>query len=123
MLIYCCHFYHILLFYNHKAYVGLGFTQKVLKLYQYSEELKWAGRPIDSREVRFKLTNNRHVVTYHYSFDNGRTWLLHGTRMEVSGMHHNVFGGFLSLKVALYCTGEGSVTLRDFQYRAIEETL
>lgn len=113
----------ILLFYNHKAYVGLGFTQKVLKLYQYSEELKWAGRPIDSREVRFKLTNNRHVVTYHYSFDNGRTWLLHGTRMEVSGMHHNVFGGFLSLKVALYCTGEGSVTLRDFQYRAIEETL
>jgi xylan 1,4-beta-xylosidase len=40
---------------------------------------------------------------------------LHGTRMEVSGMHHNVFGGFLSLRVGLFAIGKGAVRLRDFR--------
>jgi xylan 1,4-beta-xylosidase len=42
--------------------------------------------------------------------------------MEVSGMHHNVIGGFLILKVGLYGTVTGAVRLRDFRYRAIAET-
>ncbi len=40
--------------------------------------------------------------------------------MEVSGIHHNVFGGFLSLKVGVYCAGTGAVTLAEFRYRALE---
>ena len=39
---------------------------------------------------------------------------------EVSGIHHNVFGGFLSLKVGIYSTGAGAVKFSDFSYRAIE---
>jgi xylan 1,4-beta-xylosidase len=58
-------------------------------------------------------------VTFRYSFDGGKTWILHGTRMEVSGIHHNVFGGFLSLKVGVYAAGKGTVRLRDFRYRAL----
>ncbi len=69
-----------------------------------------------------RVTNDANVVTWEYSHDGGRSWTLHGTRMEVSGMHHNVFGGFLSLKVGLYGTGRGAVRLRDFRYRAIPET-
>jgi xylan 1,4-beta-xylosidase len=38
--------------------------------------------------------------------------------MEVSGMHHNVLGGFLSLKLAVYAAGKGSILLRRFSYRA-----
>jgi xylan 1,4-beta-xylosidase len=37
--------------------------------------------------------------------------------MEVSGMHHNVFGAFLGLRIGLYAGGEGAVRLRDFHYR------
>jgi xylan 1,4-beta-xylosidase len=37
----------------------------------------------------------------------------------VSGIHHNVFGGFLSLKVGVYAAGGGTVRLRDFRYRAL----
>jgi len=37
----------------------------------------------------------------------------------VSGIHHNVFGGFLSLKVGVYAAGSGTVRLRDFRYRAL----
>jgi xylan 1,4-beta-xylosidase len=109
----------ILLFYNPKAYVGLGFTPDTVKTYEYSEELPWARRPQAISSVRVRLTNDDNVVTFHYSFDGGRTWQLHGTRMEVSGIHHNVFGGFLSLKVGVYAAGSGTVRLRDFRYRAL----
>jgi hypothetical protein len=39
--------------------------------------------------------------------------------MEVSGINHNVFGGFLSLKVGIYSVGKGAIQLRDFQYSAL----
>lgn len=48
-----------------------------------------------------------------------KSWQLHGLRMEVSGLHHNVFGGFISLKLGIYCAGSGSVRLSDFKYRAL----
>ena len=57
-------------------------------------------------------------MTFHYAYDDGRTWKRHGTRMEVSGLHHNVFGGFLSLRVGLYAAGAGEARLTDFRYRA-----
>ena len=110
----------VLLFYNPKAFVGLGFTADTVKTFQYAEELVWARSPRATREVRVRLTNDGNVVTYEYSHDGGRTWTLHGTRMEVSGIHHNVFGGFLSLKVGIYSTGAGAVKFSDFRYRAIE---
>ena len=71
---------------------------------QYSEELPWARNPRATRKVRVRLTNDSNIITYEYSHDDGRSWTLHGTRMEVSGIHHNVFGGFLSLRVGLYST-------------------
>jgi xylan 1,4-beta-xylosidase len=109
----------LLLYYNPKAFVGLGFTPDTVKTYQYAEEHPWARRPQTVSSVRVRLTNDANVVTFHYSFDGGKTWILHGTRMEVSGIHHNVFGGFLSLKVGVYAAGKGTVRLRDFRYRAL----
>ena len=57
-------------------------------------------------------------MTFHYSLD-GASWVQHPWQMEVSGMHHNVFGGFLSLKPGIYSAGEGTVRARDFRYRAL----
>jgi len=111
----------VLLFYNHKAFVGLGFTADTVKTFQYAEEHSWARQAIKTSSVRVRITNNRHVITYEYSHDNGRSWRLHPTRMEVSGINHNVFGGFLSLKVGIYCAGTGKVQISNFIYRAIVE--
>ncbi len=41
--------------------------------------------------------------------------------MEVSGYHHNVRGGFLSLKPGLYCAGSGEARFRDFQYKVLDD--
>ncbi|MGO4701415.1 family 43 glycosylhydrolase [Dyella sp. 2RAB6] len=110
----------LLLFYNPKAFVGVGFTADAMKTFEYAQEHPWIRQAMPTSRVRIRLTNEKNVVTWHYSHDEGRTWTLHPLRMEVSGIHHNVFGGFLALKIAVYSAHEGSVVLRDFSYRALE---
>lgn len=112
----------LLLFYNHKAFAGVGFTRDAIRTFQYAEEQVWARVPVANRRVRVRLTNDEHIVTYEYSHDDGRSWRLHPTRMEVSGLHHNVFGGFLSLKVGIYSASSGGIVLSDFRYRSIERS-
>ncbi len=106
----------LLLYYSDKAFVGLGFDGEKLHLFEYAQELVWAGRPLRARSLRLRVTNLENVVTWHYSTDEGASWTRHDTRMEVSGLHHNVFGGFLALRIAVYAVGAGSVRLRDFRY-------
>jgi len=113
----------ILLFYNHKAFVGVGFTSSSIKSFQYAEEQSWARQKKSISKVRVRLINDHHVITYQYSFDDGNTWQLHPTRMEVAGLNHNVFGGFLSLKVGLYSVGKGQIRLSNFSYQALETSV
>ena len=109
----------LLLFYNPKAFVGLAFTPERSRTFAWNDEQPWMSATLPTKSVRIRVTNVENVITWHYSHDDGKTWVLHGLRMEVSGLHHNVFGGFLSLKIGIYAAGEGSVTLRDFIYRAL----
>ncbi|WP_250628377.1 family 43 glycosylhydrolase [Pinirhizobacter soli] len=110
----------LLLFYNPKAFVGIGFSPHTMKTFEYAQEQPWMRAPMATTRVRMRLTNDHHVVTFHYSHDGGKTWVKHDLRMEVSGIHHNVFGGFLSLRIGIYSAGEGSIVARDFSYRAID---
>lgn len=110
----------LLAFYNHKAFVGVGFSPHAIKTFEYAQEQQWARIDRHNRRVRVRMTNDHNVVSFEYSHDDGRSWQRHTIRMEVSGLNHNVFGGFLALRLGLYCAGTGSVHLRDFRYRAIE---
>ena len=111
-----------LLYYNPKAFVGVGFTGDKAKTYQYAATEDWASVPLQGRTVRARITNDRHVVTFHYSLDDGATWRRHPTRMEVAGLNHNVFGGFLSLRIGIGALGAGRILLSRFTYRAMEST-
>lgn len=109
----------LLLFYNHRLYVGLGFSARSFIMHSYGIErpqTKPAG--LGSR-LRLRLRNDHHIVTIHYSPD-GRTWTRYDRGMEVAGYHHNVGYDFLSLRPAVYAAGGGEVRLRDFRYRALE---
>jgi xylan 1,4-beta-xylosidase len=108
-----------LLYYNSKAFVGIGVTGEKMKTYQYAGTEDWADMPLQGRKVRARITNDQNVVTYHYSVDEGKTWQRHPTRMEVSGLNHNVFGGFLSLRIGIGALGGGTVRLSRFTYRAL----
>jgi xylan 1,4-beta-xylosidase len=74
--------------------------------------------PMDARTVHLKLSYRDQVASWQYSTD-GKTWKRHSWQMEMSGFHHNVFGGFTSLKIALFAAGSGQVRLQDFHYRGL----
>lgn len=107
-----------ILFYNDKLYAGVGFTTDRVYLHRYGMDQRDHDRP-DSNRVRVRVTNDRHILTIHYSLDEGETWTKYDTQMDVSGYHHNVAYGFMSLRPAIYAAGEGSVRFSDLEYRAL----
>jgi len=38
--------------------------------------------------------------------------------VDVSGYHHNMLGGFYSLKIGILVKGSGAVTIDDFKYKS-----
>lgn len=111
----------LLLYYNDKAFVGVGFAPQAMKTFEYAAEQTWMRAPMAVRRVRVRLTSSGQVVTWHYSLDAGKNWVQHPMRMEVSGLHHNVFGGFVSLRIGLYSAGQGGVVVHRFDYRALPD--
>lgn len=106
------------LFYSERMFCGIGFDTRQMLTFNYGQEQHWMRQDVPSRSVRLKVRNDQHVVTFHYAQGQG-PWIKHPWQMEVSGFHHNVFGGFLSLKIGIYCAGAGNVRVRDFVYRGL----
>ncbi len=110
----------VLVFYNERLYAGLGVNSDDFVMHNFGWQHGSQARPGGhDNNVRLRVTNNRHIVALHYSFDEGVTWHKYDRQMEVSGFHHNVAHGFTSLKPAIYAAGEGSVRFKNFTYRAI----
>jgi xylan 1,4-beta-xylosidase len=59
------------------------------------------------------------LVDMYFSND-GEKWIKIENSLEVSGYHHNVLGGFMSLRLELVAIGEGKVKFRDFRYQPIK---
>ncbi len=108
------------LFYDQRSFVGVGFSTTQMLTYGNGQEAGWMRQPLRAERVHLKLTNRENVLTFHYSTD-GKQWTQHPWQMEVSGLHHNVFGGFLSLKIGLFAAGRGEVRLRNFVYRGLAD--
>jgi len=107
----------LLLFYDKQLYCGLSFNEKAFVTHQYGIE---RGRPANphGRRMRIRMKNDRHIVTFHTSAD-GQAWTKFDRQMEVSGYHHNVRGGFMALRPALFAAGRGEATFRNLIYRAL----
>jgi xylan 1,4-beta-xylosidase len=108
----------VLLFYNEKVNFGMGFDGSALSTYAYGERHDWLRLEIVAEALHLKITNDHQIVTMHYSRD-GERWSKHPWQFEVSGAQQNILGGFLSLRPALFCFGNGTTQFRDFRYRAL----
>ena len=107
----------VLLFYNRRLYCGLGFDAERFTMHRYGLE-RTRGKPAGlGRRMWLRLTHDRHIVTFHHSPD-GKTWTRFDVQMEVSGYHHNVAGDFLSLRPALFATGQGEAVFSGLKFRA-----
>lgn len=131
----------LVLFYNPDGYLGVGLKQGMAGGLEPSSpggsgESSGAGGPgiaggvytmrrnshtkplpYEGGRIFLRVINDRHEVQLQHSRD-GLTWEAHQA-IESSGYHHNVFGGFTSLRVGLYCTGQGSAEFRNFRYEPL----
>jgi len=62
-----------------------------------------------------RIVNDRQEVDYYYRLP-GKKWIKTEDSAEISGMHHNVLGGFLDVRPAIYASGSGKATFRAFRY-------
>ena len=62
-----------------------------------------------------RVVNDRQEIDFYYRLP-GQNWKKTEASTEISGMDHNVLGGFLDVRPALYACGQGHSTFRGFRY-------
>jgi beta-xylosidase len=63
----------------------------------------------------FRVVNDRQEVDFYYRLP-GHEWQRTESSTEISGVQHNVLGGFLDVRPAIYACGQGQATFRSFRY-------
>jgi len=108
----------IVLFYNNNFHSGiLADKENIitdLRGWQFATE-----KNVIKNHVFLRLKNIENTVDMYYSLD-GTNWNKTESSVEVSGLHHNVLSGFMSLRIGLCSMGEGNVKFKNFRYQAIE---
>lgn len=108
----------LLLFYSERLFAGLGFSSNQMVEYWKGDVSQYPKPSQIGSHFFLRLLNNHHYVTAWYSPD-GKTWTRHWMNFEVSGYHHNVAGGFLSLRPSLLAAGTGEVRFKNFRYTTL----
>ena len=70
-----------------------------------------------ARRATLRVVNDRQEVDFWYRLPGGE-WKRTEESAEFSGMQHNVLGGFLDVRPAVFAAGTGQATLRSFRYWA-----
>jgi len=107
----------LVLFYNKKAHSGiLADNENILanlQRWQFVTE-----NNVIKNHVFLRLKKVDNIVDMYYSSD-GTNWEKIENSFEVSALHHNVLGGFLSLRLGLCSIGDGNVTFNNFTYKKL----
>jgi xylan 1,4-beta-xylosidase len=106
----------LLLFYSpdHAAGIlldGDGISVRIANGYIPTRQQKGATR------ATLRVVNDRQEVDFYFRLP-GKSWQRMPESAEISGMHHNVLGGFLDVRPALFACGSGKATFRNFRYFA-----
>lgn len=105
----------LLLYYNEKAYAGVVSDGKTFTVYLNAETKRTIPNRI-GKHFHIRLHNKGNRVNMQASLD-GKQWEdLTSDAVDVSGMHHNNYGGFYALRPALASIGKGNAEFRRFRY-------
>jgi xylan 1,4-beta-xylosidase len=104
----------LLLFYSPEHTTGIllspeGIGARLASGSTHSHQEKGATR------ATFRIVNDRQEIDFYYKLP-GKPWRRTEESAEISGMDHNVLGGFLDVRPALCAHGEGNATFRAFRY-------
>jgi beta-xylosidase len=104
----------LVLFYDPQHATGLvldenGVAVRMANGYHERRELKGVTR------ATLRIVNDRQELDFYYRLE-GEGWRKAAASAEISGMHHNVLGGFLDVRPALYVCGKGEARFKNFRY-------
>ena len=105
----------LLLYYNEKAFAGVTSNGKNFCVYRNAEECVVLPSSL-KRHFHIRLLNRANQMSIFASAD-GKEWTALMECIDVSGMHHNNYKGFLALRPALFAAGKGKTTVHKFSYR------
>ncbi len=103
------------LFYNPQAYHALAVDARGIVVFDRSP---WRPTPTPLpawSRLALRVVNDHHEVSCWYALDGG-PWRRFGGTAELSGYHHNVFHGFLSLRAGIFACGTGTAAFHRFRY-------
>ncbi len=110
----------LLLFYNEEAHAGVMVEDGNFVIYKNKYEQQTVSNGCSGGgKVTLRLTNSCNRLKIEAS-KNGKQWTTLAADVDVSKMHHNNYGGFMSLKVALASAGSGTADFSHFVYRSLE---
>ncbi|MEO6719330.1 MAG: family 43 glycosylhydrolase [Ferruginibacter sp.] len=108
----------LVIFYNNTAYSGILADEANILAnihgWQFQTE-----KNVIKNHVFLRLKNINSTVDMYYSTD-GKQWNKIENSLEISGFHHNAFGGFLGVRIGLCSMGEGVVRFKNFTYKPIK---
>jgi beta-xylosidase len=104
----------LMLFYDPQHATGIllspeGIGVRLANGYIPSRQEKGATR------ATLRVVNDRQEIDFYYQLA-GQRWQKTQESAEISGMQHNVLGGFLDIRPAVYACGSGAATFRAFRY-------
>ncbi|WP_339310956.1 family 43 glycosylhydrolase [Paenibacillus sp. FSL M7-0896] len=103
------------LFYKQGFHYGIGFDGK--EVYAFRNHIRSERIPVSGATVTLRLVNDEHQISIYFRSSAIEQWVKLDHGYEMSGFHHNVLGNFLSLRIALDATGDGTVQFSEFYYR------
>ena len=110
----------LLLFYSDRLYAGVGLNERAMMLHRYGLDQRNIAKPKGMQQsAKIRMSNRWHILALHTSHDDGKTWVKFPIQMDVSGYHHNVAFGFMSLRPAISASCQGQARFRNFKYRAV----
>jgi xylan 1,4-beta-xylosidase len=104
----------LLLFYDPEHATGITLTSSELHI-RVGNGAVFQHRNTESSRATLRIVNDRQEVDFYFRFE-GRAWQRAEESAEISGMHHNILGGFLDVRPALSAWGAGRATFRKFRY-------
>jgi xylan 1,4-beta-xylosidase len=104
----------LLLFYSPEHSTGIllddeGIGVRLANGYVPSRQHKGATR------ATLRVVNDRQEIDFYYRLA-GQPWQRAEESAELAGMNHNVLGGFLDVRPAVFASGKGQATFRGFRY-------
>ncbi len=104
------------LLYNDQEFVGLGLEKNLM--YGLLHGKKFGEEIVGDLPAYYRLKIEDYTVSVYYSRD-GKNWTMYPQGFEVSGYHTNMLSGFLTLKPAVFCKGNGRVYIDNFKFQKI----